>query len=146
MTTNAIPSGAAVSGAAISRAAVLVPPGAVNAGDKPGAAGGKTTTAKEAATQFEGLLIEEMLRSAHETNPGNLSGDDPDDSQSDTMFDMAAQQFAQIMAKQGGFGIAKVVDAGIARQQASIDSKTGDAITGDAKTGGAKTGGANRAP
>jgi Rod binding domain-containing protein len=88
--------------------------------------------AKEAATQFEALLIGEMLRSAHESNPGSLSGDDEADAQNDTIFDMATQQFAQVMAQQGGFGIAKVVDAGITRQQANIDSKANDAKPGAA--------------
>ena len=97
---------------------------------------GRATTAKEAATQFEGLLIEEMLRSAHESNPGSLGGDEEADSQNDTIFDMATQQFAQVMAKQAGFGIAKIVDAGIARKQASIDSKSGDSKSDAAKQKG----------
>lgn len=85
---------------------------------------GKPKDAKEAATQFEGLLIQEMLQSAHQSNPGSLGGDgDDDDSQNDAIFGMASQQFAQVMAKQGGFGIARIVDAGIARQQSSIDSR-----------------------
>ncbi len=73
----------------------------------------KPKNAKEAATQFEGLLIAEMLRSAHEASPGGLDGDD-EDSQSSTLFDLAAEQFAQTMAKQGGFGIARVVTSSLA--------------------------------
>jgi Rod binding domain-containing protein len=99
----------------------LIPPGAGNltgAGNSTGA-NAKPTNAKEAATQFEGLLIAAMLRSAHESNPGSLGGDDDDNSQSDTVFDIAAEQFAQVMAQQGGFGIAKIVNAGLSRQQAS---------------------------
>ncbi len=100
-----------------SAASALLPSGAASASGS-----GKPKDAKEAATQFEGLLIEEMLQSAHQANPGSLSGDDTDDSQSDTIFGMASQQFAQVMAKQGGFGLAKIVDQGIARQQTSIDA------------------------
>ena len=70
--------------------------------------------AKEAATQFEGLLIAEMMRSAHEASPGGLEDED-EDSQNATIFDLAAEQFAQMMAKQGGFGIARVVSSGLAR-------------------------------
>lgn len=103
-----------------SAVSALLPIGASRASGASGA--GKPKDAKEAATQFEGLLIEEMLQSAHQANPGSLSGDDADDSQSDTIFGMASQQFAQVMAKQGGFGLAKIVDAGIARQQTSIDA------------------------
>jgi Rod binding domain-containing protein len=77
-----------------------------------GSSNAKPANAKEAATQFEGLLIAEMLRSAHEASPGGLEGDD-EDSQSSTLFDLAAEQFAQMMAKQGGFGIARVVTSGL---------------------------------
>ncbi len=77
-----------------------------------GSSNAKPTNVKEAATQFEGLLIAEMLRSAHEASPGGLEGDD-EDSQSSTLFDLAAEQFAQMMAKQGGFGIARVVTSGL---------------------------------
>ena len=104
-----------------SAASALLPSSASGASAAAGA--GKPKDAKEAATQFEGLLIEEMLQSAHQANPGSLSADDSDDSQSDTIFGMASQQFAQVMAKQGGFGLAKIVDQGIARQQSSIDAK-----------------------
>lgn len=79
-----------------------------------GNASAKPKDAKEAATQFEGLLIASMLRSAHEASPGGLDGDD-EDSQSSTLFDLAAEQFAQMMAKQGGFGVARVVTSGLAR-------------------------------
>ena len=80
-----------------------------------GRSNAKPSNAKEAATQFEGLLIAEMLRSAHEASPGGLDGDD-EDSQSSTLFDLAAEQFAQMMAKQGGFGIARVVTSGLSRK------------------------------
>jgi Rod binding domain-containing protein len=80
------------------------------------AANGKPANAKEAATQFEGLLISEMLHSAHESNPGSLSGDEEDDAEGDTAFGIAAEQFAQLMAKQGGFGIAKLVSEGLSRE------------------------------
>jgi Rod binding domain-containing protein len=125
MATTSILSGAGLSGAPLAASGAAGALGQSQNG-KPGAAGGKTMTAKEAATQFEGLLIEEMLRSAHESSPGSLGGDDEADAQNDNILDMATQQLAQVIAKQGGFGIAKVVEAGITRQQASIDA-TNDA-------------------
>lgn len=94
-------------------------------------ANGKPANAKEAATQFEGLLIAEMLRSAHESNPGSLGGDDDDDAQSDTLFDMAGQQFAQMLANHGGFGIAKIVTAGLSRHQAGSAKPNTDATAAD---------------
>jgi Rod binding domain-containing protein len=124
MPTASVLFGAALSGAGVSAASL----GASDAASARSRSQGKPANAKDAATQFEGLLIEEMLRSAHESNPGSLGGDDEADAQNDTISDMATQQFAQVMARQGGFGIAKVVDAGIARQQASIDSKQAAAL------------------
>ncbi|HLW75551.1 MAG TPA: rod-binding protein [Bryobacteraceae bacterium] len=68
----------------------------------------KSATAAGAAQQFEALLLGQMLRSAHE------SGEDDDaDSSSDTMRDVANQQFAQLMAKNGGVGIAKMIVKGL---------------------------------
>lgn len=73
----------------------------------------KPANAREAAVQFESLLIGEMLRSAHESSPGSLSGDDDEDSQSATLYDIAGQQFAQLLAKQGGLGLARLIAQGL---------------------------------
>ena len=97
---------------------------------------GKPTNAKEAATQFEGMLIGEMLRSVHDSNSGSLDGDEDSDSESDTTYSMAADQFAQLMAKQGGFGVAKLLTQGLASREASgANEKSGDAKSGDAHLG-----------
>jgi Rod binding domain-containing protein len=66
----------------------------------------KPKTAPEAAKQFEALLLGQMLRSAHE------SGDQPDPT-SDAMWDVAAQRFSQVMADNGGLGLAKLVIQGL---------------------------------
>ncbi|HEV2201297.1 MAG TPA: hypothetical protein VGR73_15880 [Bryobacteraceae bacterium] len=81
----------------------------------------KPANARDAAVQFESLLIAEMLRSAHEASPGSLGGpeggnDDDEDSQSATLYDIAGQQFAQLMAKQGGLGLARLVVQGLNRR------------------------------
>jgi flagellar protein FlgJ len=66
----------------------------------------KPTKTAEAAKQFEALLIGQMLRSVRET------GDDQD-STSSTMLDVADQQFSQLLANNGGLGLAKMVVAGL---------------------------------
>lgn len=58
--------------------------------------------ADEAAGQFEALLLTQMLRAAR-------SEADQEDSTMDTMWDMAAQQFAQVMADAGGLGLARMI-------------------------------------
>ena len=72
----------------------------------------KTTAA--ASKQFEALLIGQMLRSAHESGGDSaLSGEE--DSSSETMWDLAAQHFAQVMANNGGLGLAKMIEQGLKR-------------------------------
>jgi Rod binding domain-containing protein len=55
-----------------------------------------------AAREFEALLIGQMLRSAHESG-------DQEDPTSDTMWDMAAQQFSRVLANNGGLGLAQII-------------------------------------
>ena len=56
----------------------------------------KPKNAEEAAKQFEGLLIAQMLRSAREA-----SASDENDPTSETMFDLAGQRFAQMLTGRG---------------------------------------------
>ncbi|MEP7352989.1 MAG: rod-binding protein [Acidobacteriota bacterium] len=59
-----------------------------------------------AAREFEALLIGQMLRSAHQSG-------DQDDPTSDTMWDMAAQQFSRVLATNGGLGLARIITQGL---------------------------------
>jgi len=68
----------------------------------------------KAATDFEALLLGQMLRSAREAGGTGLTGDDPEDSESNSsLVDLGEQQFAQALAANGGLGIAKMVVAGL---------------------------------
>jgi Rod binding domain-containing protein len=71
----------------------------------------KPRNAAEAARQFEAVLIAQMLRSARESGEGGMGPDQ--DSTSETMWDEAAQQFAKLLANNGGMGLAKLVEKGI---------------------------------
>ena len=106
-----------------------------------GGSHGKPANAKEAAVQFEGMLIGEMLHSAHESNSGSLDGDEDSDSESDTTYSMAADQFAQLMAKQGGFGVAKLLTERLTSSDGrAANAQSGGANHGDPQAGGAKAG------
>jgi Rod binding domain-containing protein len=59
----------------------------------------------EAASQFEALLIKQMLQSARP--------EDGDEDQNSTLLDLGDQQFAQALASRGGLGIAKMVIVGL---------------------------------
>jgi Rod binding domain-containing protein len=67
--------------------------------------GDQSKKVAEAAKQFESILMNEMLKSAHAA--------DGDDDQDTAISDYGQQQFAQALAERGGLGIAKIVVAGL---------------------------------
>ncbi len=66
---------------------------------------------RDAARQFEALLIGQILHSVRESGSGWLGA--PGDSSSDCATDFAEQQFAAVMAQAGGLGIAHMVERGL---------------------------------
>ena len=77
---------------------------------------GGTARVKHAAAEFEGFFLQEMLRSVRES----ADNGDEDDSSSAVM-DTAEQQFAQVLALQGGLGIGKMVLSGIEPDSANAN-------------------------
>ena len=69
------------------------------------------TRVGRAATDFEALLLGQMLKSARESGESDDEEKDPNS----TMIDFGEQQFAQALASSGGFGIAKMVVAGLTK-------------------------------
>lgn len=67
----------------------------------------------DAARQFESLLIGEMLKSARESNSDGWLGSGSD-SGGESAMSFAETQFAQAIASQGGFGLAKTVERAVA--------------------------------
>ncbi len=68
----------------------------------------KPTKIEGAAKQFEALMIAQMLRTARENT-------EEKDSSASTMLDVADQQFSQLLANNGGLGLAKLVVKGLTR-------------------------------
>jgi Rod binding domain-containing protein len=68
--------------------------------------------AVEAARQFEALLIGQMLRTAHQSGSDAALGSG-EDAAGDTMWDVSAQQFAQVLANNGGLGLARLIAQGL---------------------------------
>jgi Rod binding domain-containing protein len=64
----------------------------------------------DAAQQFEALLIGQMLRAARESG-GGFTG--AKDGASDCATEFAEQQFATVMARQGGLGLATLIGKGL---------------------------------
>jgi len=65
----------------------------------------------EAAQQFEALLLGQMLRTERESGSGWLGGGE--DSSAECVTDYAEQQFAAVLAQNGGLGIATLVAKGL---------------------------------
>jgi Rod binding domain-containing protein len=65
---------------------------------------------KGAAQQFESLLIAQILKSCHHTEPGA-------DQSGQSAMDYAEEQFASVIAANGGLGLAKMIDKGLADQK-----------------------------
>jgi Rod binding domain-containing protein len=72
------------------------------------AADSKHTKIVNAASQFEALLIGEMMKSVREaSDDGWLGGGS--DSSAESAFGIAENQFAQTISQKGGFGLAKTI-------------------------------------
>jgi Rod binding domain-containing protein len=65
---------------------------------------------RDSASQFEGLLIAQMLKSAREASPGALG---EDDHSNDSIMDMAEQQISGLLASSGGLGLSRLIMQGL---------------------------------
>ena len=71
------------------------------------------TKVRKAAQQFEGLILGQMLKSVHESSDDGVLGN-ADDPSGSTAMEMAYENIAQTMAANGGLGLAKFVEKGLA--------------------------------
>jgi Rod binding domain-containing protein len=70
---------------------------------------------KDAASQFEALLIGQILKTVHEdSDEGGLGGDS--DPASASAMDFANDYFARAMAAKGGLGLTNMIASGLQRQ------------------------------
>ena len=89
-------------------------PSAAGAGRKPSdPTRDDPTKIRDAAQQFEALLLSQMLHTARESTGNWLSSGE--DSSGDCATDFAEQQFAAAMAQQGGIGLADLIARSLKR-------------------------------
>jgi flagellar protein FlgJ len=78
-----------------------------------GAAGGKgkdqSGKIKDAAQQFEGLMIGQLLKTAREASGDGGWFGTGDDATGQMAVELAEQQLSMTMAKQGGFGLSSAI-------------------------------------
>ncbi|HYW44175.1 MAG TPA: rod-binding protein [Bryobacteraceae bacterium] len=67
---------------------------------------------RDAAQQFEALLLGQILRSARESGDGGWLGSG---SSSDGLTEFAEQHLASIMSQQGGLGLSTLITQGLER-------------------------------
>ena len=67
---------------------------------------------KDAATQFEALMIGQLLKAAHEESGDESLGGDSDPASASAM-DFANDYFARAMAAKGGLGLSNMIVAGL---------------------------------
>jgi Rod binding domain-containing protein len=76
---------------------------------------------REAALQFEALLIGQVLKTVHQGDESWM-GTGEDQTASSAM-ELADEYFAQALAARGGLGLARMVAAGLERRASSGDSQ-----------------------
>jgi Rod binding domain-containing protein len=76
---------------------------------------------KDAASQFEALMMGQILKAAHQDDGDGWGGDDSDQAAS-TAMDFANDYFARALASKGGFGLSNMIVDGLNRQSASHSS------------------------
>lgn len=67
--------------------------------------------ARDAAQQFEALLLGQLLRSVRESGGGWLGSGG--DAAGDCATELAEQQFARLLSQQGGLGLAALIEKGL---------------------------------
>jgi flagellar protein FlgJ len=73
---------------------------------------------KKAATQFEALLVDEVLKSARASDGSGWMDTDDDDAGS-ILSDVSEQQLSQALAASGGLGLAKMIADGLSKTSGS---------------------------
>lgn len=72
---------------------------------------------KDAASQFEALLIGQILKTVHEDSDDASLGGDSDPASASAM-DFANDYFARAMSAKGGLGLTNMIVAGLEKQSA----------------------------
>ena len=75
-----------------------------------------------AASEFESLLVAQMLRSFREASSGGWLDESEKDGPGATMMEMAEQQFARAITSQGGLGLRELIVSGLSRPGAGASA------------------------
>lgn len=71
------------------------------------------TSPRDAAQQFEALLLGQLLRAARESSAAS------EDQSGAAILEFAEQQVAELLSRSGGLGLASVIEGGLSRSSSS---------------------------
>jgi len=74
-----------------------------------------------AAKDFEALLVGEMLRAVREEGSGWLGTGE--DQSSEAAFGLGEEQLSRALSASGGFGLSKIIDAGLKKQSDEVEGQ-----------------------
>ena len=77
----------------------------------------KVSDTRSAAREFEALLIGQLMNSAFSAESMGISGEV--DSGGQTMLDFGREHLSRVIAEGGGLGLAKIVESGLTRSNAT---------------------------
>jgi Rod binding domain-containing protein len=86
---------------------------------------------KDAAVQFESLLVGQILKSAHEEDGGWLGAGE--DQTAGSAMQMADEYFAKALSSRGGLGLARMISASLDQAAARTSTHTTSNHTSPAK-------------
>jgi flagellar protein FlgJ len=78
---------------------------------------------RDAAQQFESLLVAQMLKTAREANGGGWMGGGEDQT-AESAMGYAEEQLAQSISAQGGLGLTRTIVDGLTKASSSADART----------------------
>ncbi len=104
---------------------ILPPPGLASGIGAPTQKTDSPQKTKDAAVQFEALLVGQILKAAHEENGGWLGAGEEDQTAGSAM-QMADEYFARALTSHGGLGLARMISAGLDR--AAVDSSRSNPV------------------
>jgi Rod binding domain-containing protein len=99
---------------------VLSTPGLASGGDSPVKGVDTPQKIRDAAVQFEALLVGQILKSVHEEEGGWLGAGE--DQTAGSAMQMADEYFARALTAHGGLGLARMITSGL--NHAAADEAT----------------------
>ena len=101
---------------------ILTAPGITTGVNTPPQKADTPQKTKDAAVQFEALLVGQILKAAHEEDGGWLGSGE--DQTAGSAMQMADEYFARALTAHGGLGLARMISAGLDQASAAASNRS----------------------